>query len=127
MSHAANTSIAANELPPSVPLSPYISDKAFKTLGLRPCQWQLDLCRTVLSKEHKVMISTAATGAGKSITFWLPLLFETGYIVFIVVPLKDLGQQLADQAASYGFSSINVTRETLQGHNIAKVRAAHYL
>ena len=104
-----NTSIAANELPASVPLSCDISDKAFRTLGLHACQWQLDLCCMVLSKEHKVMISTAATGAGKSITFWLPLLFETGYIIFIVVPLKDLGQQLANQAASYGFSSINFT------------------
>jgi superfamily II DNA helicase RecQ len=109
MSQAASASVVTNELPCSVPLSHDISDKAFKILGFHPCQWQLDLCRIVLSKEHKVMISTAAMGAGKSVTFWLPLLFETGYIIFIVVPLKDLGQQLADQAASYGFSSINVT------------------
>jgi superfamily II DNA helicase RecQ len=39
-------------------------------------------------------IGTAATGAGKTMMFWLPCLFEEG-ITFIITPLKGLGDQIA--------------------------------
>ena len=46
-------------------------------------------------------------------TFWMPLLFESNSASFIIVPLKDLGQQMGRDASNLGFSSISVDQESL--------------
>ncbi|KAL0575055.1 hypothetical protein V5O48_006900 [Marasmius crinis-equi] len=63
-------------------------------LGIRPCLWQLRVIREILHNEHDV-ITVAPTGSGKSMTFWAPLLF-TKKVIIVVVPLKTLGEQFAD-------------------------------
>ena len=66
----------------------------------------------MLARQYQVVVSTAATGAGKTLTFWLPLLVEKKKkkgTTFIIVPLKDLGQQMADDAALFGLSAFNAT------------------
>jgi len=59
------------------------------------------------------MLSTAATGAGKTSTFWIPIFFESAGITILIVPLKDLGAQMSSVANGYGLSALDVTRETL--------------
>jgi hypothetical protein len=56
------------------------------------------------------IVSTAATGAGKTATFWLPMLFEES-VEFIVTPLKSLGEQMALNARALNFMSVNITRD----------------
>ena len=78
----------------------------------------------MLAQQHQVVVSTAATGAGKTLTFWLPLLVEKKKkkgTTFIIVPLKDLGQQMADDAALFGLSAFNATSETLREKDAIKV------
>lgn len=108
--------------PQKLPTIADIRALATQRLGFPPCFWQLQLSQILLQRKQTVVISTAATGSGKSVTFWLPLLYEPGRITFIVVPLKQLGQQLANVAASYGLASVNVTRETLMEEDLIKVR-----
>ena len=83
-------------------------------LGYAPHKWQVDIGHALYSRKNRVVVSTAATGAGKSLTFWLSILAgETG-ITFIVVPLNVLGQQMSETAATLGIPAFNATRETLR-------------
>ncbi|KAF9503606.1 hypothetical protein BS47DRAFT_788561 [Hydnum rufescens UP504] len=54
----------------------------------------------------------AVMGSGETLTFWLPMLYQKG-TTFIIVPLKNLGKQMADVAASLKLTSASVTCNTL--------------
>jgi len=61
-------------------------------------------------------------GSGKSYIFWLPMHYENG-ITIIIVLLKNLGQQLADESSWRGFQGVSVTAETLgESPGLLKVR-----
>src|SRR6266436_1387902 len=80
-----------------------IVSKLTSTLGYTPCKWQLDIGWVLYLWEQCIVISTAATGAGKTVTFFIPSILEKGdkpATSFICVPLKDLGQQMADEGAA---------------------------
>ena len=62
--------------------------------------------------QGKNLVSVFATGSGKSCVFWLPMQYEEG-ITIIIVPLKNLGQQLAEESSHKGFWGISVTGEML--------------
>ncbi|KIL56654.1 hypothetical protein M378DRAFT_39791, partial [Amanita muscaria Koide BX008] len=76
----------------SIPSIDEIRCKAFDVLGKRPCLWQANVCQAILEGNRDV-ISIAGTGMGKTLTFWLPLLFRPDGIQIIVTPLNILGQQ----------------------------------
>ena len=61
---------------------------------------------------EKMLVSISATGSGKSFIFWLPMPYENG-LTIIIVPLKSLGQQLADESSQRGFHAVSVTAEVL--------------
>ena len=42
--------------------------------GFEPCLWQIQVVRAVLAGED--VITIARTGSGKSITYWMPALFN---------------------------------------------------
>src|SRR5260370_28071666 len=79
-------------------------------VGQRPCIWQSDIGFRLLAQKNLVSIS--ATGSSKSYIFWLPMAYEKG-ITIIIVPLKNLGQQLEDGSAMRGFQAVSVTAELL--------------
>lgn len=106
---------------PSIPSIREIKERARQALGFAPCFWQADVCRTLLQRRKGVVLSTAATGAGKTATFWLPILFEPSGVTIIVEPLKDLSAQIATVAKSIGLSTLNVTREVLDDTGAVKV------
>ena len=94
------------------------------TLGYTPCKWQLDIGWVLYLQEWHIVISTAATGAGKTVTFFIPSILEKGdkpAMSFICVPLKDLGQQMADEGAALGLLTFNATSDTLNAKGIMKV------
>ena len=49
--------------------------------GLTPCTWQLQSAQYQLEKRDVVMI--LPTGFDKTLTFWIPLLFNTDGIIVI--------------------------------------------
>ncbi|KAG2030845.1 P-loop containing nucleoside triphosphate hydrolase protein [Suillus americanus] len=65
--------------------------------GVRPCLWQLKVAEAVLKGDHDVLC-TAGTGMGKTLGFWIPLLFCQG-IQVVVTPLNMLGKQNAASLA----------------------------
>jgi len=93
-----------------VPSFANIKIAAQEKFGITPCTWQLQSARYQLEKKDVVTISP--TGSGKTLTFWIPLLFNTNGIMVIVTPLNILGQKNQKEAEELGFPAINLCKET---------------
>ncbi len=50
-----------------------IRNLVFRRFGKRPCLWQINAARALYEKEHDV-VAVAATGSGKTLSFWIALL-----------------------------------------------------
>src|SRR5260370_25112201 len=72
-----------------------LQDESTIRFGQRPCQWQSEIALKLMNGKNLVSIS--ATGSVKSFVFWLPMPYENG-LTLIIIPLKTLGQQLADES-----------------------------
>ncbi|KAF8319139.1 P-loop containing nucleoside triphosphate hydrolase protein [Amanita rubescens] len=72
-----------------------VRELTMKKLGKRPCWLQIQSALALYS--GKDVITCAATGFGKTLTFWIPLLMamEEGYdkLSIVVTPLNLLGKQ----------------------------------
>ncbi|KAF9518565.1 hypothetical protein BS47DRAFT_1418688 [Hydnum rufescens UP504] len=93
---------------------PSIKDVQFhsaREYNVLVCLWQVENCRIQLSGVP-YLVCIAAMGSGETLTFWLPILYQKG-TTFIIVPLKNLGKQMADVAASLRLTSALVTHNTL--------------
>jgi len=118
--------IGAAEQPDNSPIPILLSETALisfasEKLGYSPHKWQAHLACALLSRENRVIVSTAATGAGKTLTFWLPILAGETAMTFIIVPLNVLGHQMADNAHALGITSFNATHDTIRGKQAIKV------
>jgi superfamily II DNA helicase RecQ len=93
-----------------------IRDTVEKCFGYRPCLWQIRVVQAIL-KRDKDVISIASTGSGKTLTFWMPLLFVPEGIQIIITPLNILGKQNVDSLTKVGIEAITVTAETATEKN----------
>ncbi|EPQ55931.1 hypothetical protein GLOTRDRAFT_41227, partial [Gloeophyllum trabeum ATCC 11539] len=59
---------------PSVPSLTDIRTRVREKFGQRPCLWQLQAVQAILRRDKDV-VCIAGTGSGKTLTFWMPLLF----------------------------------------------------
>lgn len=75
----------------------------------RPCNFQIKLCRAQL--ERKNIISIAATGSGKTLSYLMTLPFSQDSIIIIITALVVLGDQFVSEAAQAGYSAISVSAE----------------
>ena len=66
-------------------------------------------------------MSISATGSGKTLTFWMPLLFRPQGIQIVVAPLNILGTQNVRNLQKSGISAIALSGETAMPENF-KVR-----
>ncbi|KAF8171787.1 P-loop containing nucleoside triphosphate hydrolase protein [Mycena galopus ATCC 62051] len=80
-----------------------IRDKVETVFGYRPCLWQIKVVRAILKRDRDV-VSIAATGSGKTLTFWMPLLFQN-----------------VDSLAKVGTSAITITAETATPENFQAI------
>src|SRR6267154_3416503 len=94
------------DVPSLVDMKQIIQEK----FGLLPCTWQLQSARYQL--DNKDIVTILPTGSGKTLTFWIPLLFNPGRIIIIVTPLNILGEKNQKEAEAYGFPAINLCKET---------------
>ena len=87
-----------------------LQEECHSFFGWQLCRWQSEIAFKLLQK--KSLVSISATGSGKSCVFWLLMQYEKG-ITLIIVPLKTLSQQLADESSHEGFWGVSVTAELL--------------
>ena len=64
-----------------------------QVFGFGPCLWQICVIRAILAGND--VITIAPTGSGKSLTYWMPLLFMKYDITVVVTHLKLLGGQFS--------------------------------
>ncbi|KAJ7773935.1 P-loop containing nucleoside triphosphate hydrolase protein, partial [Mycena metata] len=102
-----------------------IRDKVQAVFGYRPCLWQLKVVRAIL-KRDKDVASIATTGSGKTLTFWMPLLFIPDGIQIVVTPLNILGKQNVDSLAKVGISAVTITAETATAENFQAIADGKY-
>ena len=75
--------------------------------GFRPCLWQIQVVWAILNGDG--VITIAPTGSGKSMTYWMPLLYIKHGIIVVVTPLKLLGGQFMDMLQGNGISAVSIT------------------
>jgi ATP-dependent DNA helicase RecQ len=79
----------------------------------RPCWFQIKVALALHA--GKDVVACASTGAGKTLSFWIPLLMalEEGkdMITFVVTPLNLLGKQNVDELTKIGLPAIAVSSE----------------
>jgi superfamily II DNA helicase RecQ len=52
------------------------------------------------------------TGSGKTLTFWIPLLFNNNDIIIIVTALNILGDKNVEELEKLDISAVNITGES---------------
>ncbi|KAJ7766972.1 P-loop containing nucleoside triphosphate hydrolase protein [Mycena maculata] len=102
-----------------------IRTKAIAHLGYTPCLWQIKVVEAVLKRDGDV-VCIAATGYGKTLTFWLPLLFRPNGIQLVISPLNILGQQNVAQLAAMKINGITITAETATYKNFQDIEDGKY-
>ncbi|KAI0040176.1 P-loop containing nucleoside triphosphate hydrolase protein, partial [Auriscalpium vulgare] len=91
-----------------------IRTAAEEQLGRSPCLWQLEVGRELIDRKTDI-ISTAATGDGKTLTFWLPLLFNDSGVLIIITALNLLAEQNVQELAR-----LNIPAIAINGRNKSK-------
>ena len=86
-----------------------------EVFGHQPCLWQQKVTQAFLSCQDVIWI--AGTGKGKTLTFWMPLLFSGTSIQIIITPLNLLGEQNVRALEKAGIQAISIQAETAMGLN----------
>ncbi|KIK91018.1 hypothetical protein PAXRUDRAFT_150485 [Paxillus rubicundulus Ve08.2h10] len=93
-----------------------ICTKAQEVFAKRPCLWQLQIAEAFLERDRDI-VCIAGIGMGKTLTFWLPLLFRPDGIQIVVTPLNQLSQQNVDSLWKASIQSIAINAETATWEN----------
>jgi superfamily II DNA helicase RecQ len=93
----------------------------------RACWLQIKIALHLHNK--KDVVGVAATGAGKTLSFWIPLMMalEEGQdkMIFVVTPLNLLGKQNTEQLNAAGLSTISVTAKNTNAGTVKVNTHAH--
>lgn len=93
-----------------------IREKTLRLLGRRPCLWQCKVTLSLLRGDRDI-VCVSGTGSGKTLTFWMPLLFRPQGIQVVITPLNVLGGQNAKELARLGISAITICAKTATKKN----------
>lgn len=93
----------------SIPSVTQIRDDVKAKFGVNPCLYQVYDAQAQLRGEDCITI--AATGSGKTLTFWIPLLYNDGGNIIIITALNILGDQNVKQLEAVNIKAINMTSD----------------
>ena len=109
-------SLLCQSWPPPISMLAYvpsISDVISQTeecFGVTPHLFQVEDTLAQLKRQDVITISP--TGSGKTLTFWMPLLFNNNGIKIVVTSLNLLGDQNVTQLEELGIKAVNLTKTT---------------
>ncbi|EIW73940.1 P-loop containing nucleoside triphosphate hydrolase protein [Coniophora puteana RWD-64-598 SS2] len=66
------------------------------------------------------------TGSGKTLTFWLPLLFNNGGITIVVTPLNALGNKNVRELEDMGIKAVNLTQANASDEEFKNIENLRY-
>ncbi|KAG1762510.1 P-loop containing nucleoside triphosphate hydrolase protein [Suillus placidus] len=101
-----------------------IRDVTQQRFGKRPCLWQIKITQAFIETNRDI-VCIAGTSMGKTMTFWMPLLFKPG-LQIIVTPLNQLGRQNVSALAKAGLLSISISSETASWSNFRDIEDMKY-
>ncbi|KAG2743118.1 P-loop containing nucleoside triphosphate hydrolase protein [Suillus brevipes Sb2] len=96
-----------------------------EVFGRRACLWQLRVAEAFLLRDRDI-ICIAGTGKGKTLTFWMPLLFDSTSIQVVITPLNLLGEQNVVDLKRAGISAISIHADTATAHNFQAIENLEY-
>ncbi|KII86188.1 hypothetical protein PLICRDRAFT_114870, partial [Plicaturopsis crispa FD-325 SS-3] len=106
-----------------------IRDLVEKKFHKRPCWLQIKIA-LALYEGQKDVVGTAATGAGKTLSFWIPLLMalEDGQdkMIIVVTPLNILGEQNVKDLEAAGLNAIAVNSENANAETFKDIESGKY-
>ncbi|KAF8152224.1 P-loop containing nucleoside triphosphate hydrolase protein [Crassisporium funariophilum] len=109
-----------------IPTLSEIRETTQRKFGVRPCLWQFKVVEAIL-RGDKDVVSIAGTGMGKTLTFWMPLLFcAPGSIQVVVTPLNILGKQNVESLEMAGFKAISISANSATAHNFQAIENFKY-
>ena len=77
-------------------------------LGRSPCLWQCETALALLRGDRDI-ICISGTGSGKTLVFWIPLLFRPQGVQVIITPLNLLGTQNVDELKRSHIAAIAIS------------------
>ena len=99
-----------------VPSVAQITARTLEVLGRSPCLWQCQVAQAQL-RGDKDIVCISGTGSGKTLTFWIPLLFRPEGIQIVITPLNLLGSQNAADLEKVGIRGIALSGKTATREN----------
>ncbi|KAH9009872.1 P-loop containing nucleoside triphosphate hydrolase protein [Lactarius hengduanensis] len=92
--------------------------------GFFPCTWQLKAALTQL--EGNDLLTLAPTGSGKTLTFWIPLLFNGDGISIVVTPLNVLGEKNVTELSLVSIPAVNLTRSSASDRTFKEIESLKF-
>ncbi|KAF8272036.1 P-loop containing nucleoside triphosphate hydrolase protein [Lactarius quietus] len=77
--------------------------------GFFPCKWQVEAA--LIQLQQKDLVLLASMGSGKTLTFWILLLFNGDGITIMVTPLVILGDKNVAELSDVSIPALNLTTE----------------
>jgi ATP-dependent helicase YprA (DUF1998 family) len=95
-----------------------ITELVLRRFDKRPCWYQLEAAKAFYAGRD--VIGCAPTGAGKTLSFWIPLLMaqeeKAKKILFVISPLNVLAKQNVETLTKVGISAIALAAENATAH-----------
>ncbi|KAF8128126.1 P-loop containing nucleoside triphosphate hydrolase protein [Boletus edulis] len=110
----------SDNLETRIPMLSEIRARTEVVFGRQPCLWQQKVAQALLRRDQDV-ICIAGTGKGKTLTFWMPLLFSRTSIQIVITPLNLLGEQNVRVLEKAGIRAISICAETATVQNFQVV------
>ncbi|KAF9222327.1 hypothetical protein BS17DRAFT_767951 [Gyrodon lividus] len=86
--------------------------------------WQIQSAHAQL--ERKDVITVSPTGSGKTMMFWIPMLFNASGIMIIITPLNILGEKTEVEGNLFGIPAVNLTAKTATDKIFKEIEAFKY-
>ncbi|KAI9466166.1 P-loop containing nucleoside triphosphate hydrolase protein [Lactarius psammicola] len=115
-----DTQASTGELPSLEAMRAVVKDR----FGFFPCKWQLEAALTQLEKRD--LVTLAPTGSGKTLTFWIPLLFNGDGITIVITPLNILGNKNVVELSAVSIPAINLTMATASEITFKDIESLKY-
>jgi superfamily II DNA helicase RecQ len=91
----------------NIPFREEIRNKVIEAFNIHPCEFQIT--DAIAQLQRKEVVTISPTGSVKTLTFWIPLLFNDDGIIIVITALNILGAQNVIELAKLGLPAMNIT------------------
>ena len=99
--------MASDDPPYVLPTVDEMREAVSERFGLIPCTWQLEAALTQLGQRD--LLTLAPMGSGKTLTFWIPLLFNDDGVTIVITLLTVLGEKNIKELSDMSIAAVNLT------------------